>query len=135
MWRYRKEFIEAYWQKGYITEAWVVLGREAYKNRLNFLKKDYESYGKINRGANPIHSVLLFQIDNLVLSEWNYNGKVRLWHNNSKYSPQFYKKEYLKERLNKKPRKRVHPLLLLKPIIGKKKLSEYIEKYTYIFLS
>lgn len=131
MWFYRKNFIKAYWKAGHIKEAWIVLGRKAYKNRFKFLKKDHESYGKINRRAKPIHSVLLFQIGDLVFSEWNYNGKVRLWNSSSKYTPQFYKTEYLRENLEKNSKKEfIHSSP--QTYYWQKKLSEYIEKYTGI---
>ena len=130
MWSYRKEFIETYWKAGYIKDAWIVLGKKAYKNRLKFLNKDFQSYGKILKGVNHIHSVLLFQVGDLILSEWNYNGKVRIW-NSSKYSPKFYKKEYSREELIKKPKKEfIHSSP--NTYCWQKKLSRYIEKYTYI---
>ena len=60
MWLLRKEFIEGYLSTDYITAAWIVLGKEAYKNRSKFLKEDFREYGKITSGANPIHSVFTF---------------------------------------------------------------------------
>ena len=131
MWSYRKEFIEAYWKEGHIRDAWIVLGKAAYKNRLKFLREDFDNYGKIIKG-NPIHSVLLFQIGDLVLSEWNYNGKVRLWNSSlNKYFPQFYKTEYLRKNLVKNPKKEFSHFSS-ETYFWQKKLSQYIEKYTYI---
>ena len=77
MWPYRKEFIEIYWKAGHISDAWIVLGKKDYKNRHQFLKEDFDEYGQLLKG-NPAHSVLLFQIGDLIISEWNYNGKVRV---------------------------------------------------------
>ena len=125
-----KEFIEAYWKEGHIKEAWIVLGREAYRHRQKFLKANFKNYGQIVQGANPIHSVLLFQIGDLTLSEWNYNGKVRVW-NTGKYSPSFYKTEYSREDLVKKPTKEfIHSSS--ETYYWQKKLCRYIEDYTGI---
>ncbi len=129
MWPYRKEFIENYWDAGHIGEAWIVLGKEAYKNRLKFLKEDFNDYGTITRRANPIHSVLLFRINDLTLSEWNYNGSIRIWQEENKYKPVFYKKEYLRKTLVTKPDKDIthhYP----EKYYWQKKLSHYIKKYT-----
>ena len=130
MWCYRKEFIEAYWKEDYIKNAWIVLGKKAYKNRLNFLKKDFKGYGTITKEVNPIHSVLLFQIGDLILSEWNYNGKVRLWDSSLNF-PQFYETEYSREDLVKNSKKEfIHSSS--EKYYWQKALSRYIEQYTYI---
>ena len=131
MWHYRKEFIEAYWNQGHVKEAWIVLGRKAYKNRFKFLKKGHDGYGKITRGANPFHSVLLFQIGDLILSEWNYNGRVRLWDSSSENSPQFYQAEYSREDLVTQE-KQYFNHACSKIYSWQKKLSDYIEECTGI---
>ena len=133
MWPYRKEFIEAYQKEGHIKEAWIVLGKEAYNNRSDFLKEEHDGFGKLIRGVKPIHSfhsVLLFQIGDLILSEWNYNGPVRLWDSN-KNSPQFYKKEYTKEELVKKAKKQFKHHSS-RTYFWQRELSYYIEQYTGI---
>ena len=105
MWPYRKEFIESYWEAGYITEAWIVLGKEAYKNRTKFLKANFNNYGKIIRWNTPIHSALLFKIRGLIFTEWNYNGAIRIWHEGNQYVPGFYQQEYLRRFLVQNPDK------------------------------
>lgn len=130
MWPYRKKFIEDYWKNGHIRNAWVVLGKEAYDKRHKFLKRNFDNYGRIIKGAHSIHSVLLFQIGDLILSEWNYNGKVRIWHQN-KHAPQFYKTEYSREDFINKPKKEfIHRSP--EKYYWQQKLSEYIERYTDI---
>ena len=105
MWPYRKEFIESYWHAGYIKAAWIVLGKKAYAygKRNKSLKEDVADYGRIKRGGRLLHSVLLYQIDNLTVSEWNYTGKARIWHKGNKSAPEFYKKEYEKKELIENP--------------------------------
>ena len=95
MWPDRKRFIQTCYDEGYVSDAWFVLGKMAYKNSDKFLSGDPNSYGRITKGANPKHSVLLFKIGNLILSEWSYNGKIRGWRNGSETAPEFYKKEYI----------------------------------------
>lgn len=131
MWPFRKSFIEFYWNAGHITSAWIVLGKKAYENRLRFLKEDVSDYGTISPyKINPIHSVLLFQIKNLVLSEWNYNGPVRIWNNTHKHAPKFYKDHYEKKDLINQPEKKINHRP--QKYYWQKELSDYIEKYTGI---
>ena len=131
MWPYRKEFIESYWSAGHITAAWIVLGKKAYKSRSKFLKENFTDYGQVISGANPIHSVLLFRIGELIISEWNYNGKVRIWNEGKKNTPVFYKKEYSREDLINSPDKKIiHSSA--ERYYWQKKLSDYIYEYTGI---
>ena len=130
MWRYRKEFIESYLDAGHIMEAWIVLGKEAYKNRSKFLKKKSDDYGMIDKG-NPQHSALIYQIGGLIVSEWNYNGKVRIWNEGNKNTLKFYKKKYSRENLIKKPNQEITHSWS-ETYSWQKKLSAYIYKYTSI---
>ena len=111
MWPKRKEFIKKCFDKGYIHSAWFVLGREAYYNRnkfLNISSSDEYHFGRLY-GGNKKHSVLLFQIDNLIFSEWSYNGKIRIWESSSESSPKMYEKEYKKEDVIFLQDKRLNP--------------------------
>ena len=133
MWPYRKEFIESYWEVGHITGAWIILGREAYKDRSKFLKEKSDNYGRITKGANSLHSALIYKIGTLTVSEWNYNGKVRVWNEGNKDAPAFYQKEkeYTKKDLTKNPDKEIiHSSA--KRYYWQKKLSDYIDEYTDI---
>lgn len=95
MWPHRKNFIKAYFDKGYIHGAWFILGKKAYNLREKFLVENSEnSFGKLLKGGNLKHSVFLFEIGSLILSEWSYNGSVRVWKKSSKDSPKLYQKEY-----------------------------------------
>ena len=131
MWPYRKEFIESYWNKGHIQSAWIILGKQAYEHRFQFLKEGFNEYGQITKGVDLFHSVLLFKIGNLTLSEWNHTGKVRIWNEGNKYEPNFYKKEYSRKNLIKNPDKEIiHSNA--KGYYWQKQLSSYIEGYTGI---
>ena len=131
MWPYRKEFIKFYWEADYITGAWIILGREAYKDRSKFLKEKSDNYGKIIRGANSLHSALIYTIGALTVSEWNYNGKVRIWNEDNKDTPVSYKKEYSRRDLTKNPNEEITHSNA-KGYYWQKKLSDYIYEYTGI---
>ena len=131
MWPYRKEFIKSYWNEGHVQSAWIILGKQAYKHRSQFLKKKFSEYGQITKGANPYHSVLLFKIGDLTLSEWNHIGKARIWSEGNKYKPNFYKKEYSRESLIKNPDKEIiHSNA--ERYYWQKQLSDYVKEYTGI---
>ena len=109
------------------------MGKTAYKNRLKFLKESFNDYGTIipAHWVHPIHSVLLFRISDLTLSEWSFNGKIRIWRAENKYKPVFYKKEYLRKTLIAKSNKAIthyNP----ERYYWQKQVSDYIEKYTGI---
>ena len=131
MWHYRKKFIESYWENSHITGAWIILGKEAYKDRSKFLSEKSDNYGRIIKGANSLHSVLIYKIDTLIISEWNYNGKVRIWNEGNKNTPVFYKKEYLRKDLINNPDEEIIHSSAEK-YYWQKKLSDYICEYTGI---
>ena len=130
MWPYRKKFIKSYLKEGHITDAWIVLGKEAFKNRKKFLHKN-AYYGEITKGANRMHSALIYKIGNLVMSEWNYNGPVRIWNEEDKYAPKFYQKKYLRDDLINKPDESIIHRSS-DTYSWQKKLSEYIYDYADI---
>ena len=131
MWRYRKEFIECYWRENYISDAWIILGRKDYENRDKFLKEGLHEYGQLVSGKTSSHSALLFQIGDLIISEWNYNGKARMWKKSNRSAPRFYKLEYSKNNLEKSANNEfIHHGA--EEYYWQKKMSDYIEDYTGI---
>ncbi len=132
MWPFRKEFIECYWQEGHINDAWIILGKKDYDNRNKFLEKDFEGYGQLQEG-NSAHSVLLFQIDDLTISEWNYNGKARIWKENNQHAPKFYEKIYFRDDLASYSYSDLELVHRDAEVYSwQKRLSEYIKKQTGI---
>ena len=92
-WLYRRSFWEAYRRHGYLTDAWVVLGRHARQEvnlRLSHLKG---SYG-ILRGSQSDQSVLLMKIGDLVIAEWSHEGACRIWRRSQGEAPRLYQQEY-----------------------------------------
>lgn len=92
-WKYRRRFWNAYLQKGYIDEAWVALGPNAYEQAPDFVK-GANHYARL-RGVNSRHSVLIMKIGELVITEWSHSGSYRIW-NFSRNAPEFYKNTYVR---------------------------------------
>ena len=98
-WKYREAFWKAYLDKGHIDQAWVVLGHRMDKKAIEMLSLAHENYGKFahTKGVQTNQAALVMKIGGNVVTEWNYNGKYRVW---SKFqvdqgnAPVPYKKVY-----------------------------------------
>jgi len=97
MWRFRRAFWQAYFDREIITEAWVVFGAQALRiakrNKDSFTSDDLFSYGELNR-AMADQSVLLLRIGEHTIAEWSHNGKVWIWRAGEKGAPALYQSEY-----------------------------------------
>jgi hypothetical protein len=78
IWEYRKAFWSAYYQKGYISDAWAILGDDAsiIGRRIGDRKI---AYGRLSGAYSRNQSVLLLRIGQFVVAEWSHNGKCRIW--------------------------------------------------------
>lgn len=134
-WKYRKAFWSAYLRKGFIDEAWLVLGPGAYENAHHFLSKDSQ-YGRFisGSGITAIHSSLIMRIGNLIITEWSHNGRYRLWQSFDSNAPKLYKPTYVRVNL-------VTGAMIEESHAGSEngnwqnKLSNHIEHYTGINMS
>jgi len=134
-WTYRKAFWSAYLRKGFIDEAWLVLGPGAYENAHHFLSKDSQ-YGRFMSGSGitAIHSSLIMRIGNLIITEWSHNGRYRLWQSFDSNAPKLYKPTYVRGNL-------VTGAMVEESHAGSEngnwqnKLSNHIEYYTGINMS
>lgn len=99
-WPYRKAFWSAYLRKGFIDEAWLVLGPDAYDNASQFLSKDSQ-FGRFIRGGgiSANHSSLIMRIGGLIITEWSHNGRYRLWQSYDSQAPRLYKATYVRGNL------------------------------------
>ena len=90
-WRYRKAFWTAYFDKGYMSEAWVVFGPQGAR-RARQLFDDTTLYGRLDRrGTQDNHALLIMKIGGLTVADWSHNGKCHIWLPNSEHAPQLYK--------------------------------------------
>lgn len=81
IWRYRKAFWGAFLDRGYISEAWPILGRRARDaiNRAMRETAEKTPYGTL-QGVEASQSVLVMTIGTLLIAEWSHNGRCRVWH-------------------------------------------------------
>lgn len=92
-WRQRKAFWSSYLKKEEIRDAWVILSRHLFEKAKRTQDFDPRSVG-IVQGKTADHACLLMRIGNLVIIEWNYNGKCHIIEDNSLVVPEFYKRHY-----------------------------------------
>lgn len=100
VWPYRRKFWEAYQDRGYIDEAWVILGSEAKQLAASLPKGTLGACGTLT-GASKIHCSLLFRIGPLTINEWSHKGKCRIWMTDHErvHPPELYREEYRAESL------------------------------------
>lgn len=100
-WKYREPFWRAYLAKGHIKEAWIAFGNKMDKAALNQMSLSAENYGRFvdQTGLDHNHAALIMRIDDLIVTDWNHNGKYSVWKDgetDSKYpAPEPYQKVYL----------------------------------------
>ncbi|MET0968108.1 MAG: EH signature domain-containing protein [Tardiphaga sp.] len=79
MWRHRRAFWDAVYDRQLISDAWVVFGqdgastaRKAFGEEISFATFDR---GSVQKG----HAVLLLRIGRGVVAEWSHSGKCIIW--------------------------------------------------------
>lgn len=97
IWQYRQKFWMAYYNKGYIDQAWIALGDDAQRQvkllRLNESEIGM-GYGILEGPIAPNQSVLILKIGDLIFTEWSHNGSLRAFHDSNRFAPQLYRKTY-----------------------------------------
>ena len=94
-WKYRRAFWNAYVSKGYTSGSWIAFGpnaqiaaRQAARGEAATAERELH-YGRL-AGGNSRHSVLFLRIGNLVIADWSFNGKLRIWQETNPKAPSFY---------------------------------------------
>lgn len=100
MWRYRRAFWLAYYNKDVVSDAWVLFGPEA----LRYAERAFgatQSYGILNRSpqVERSHSVLILQIGKLTVADWSHNGKCHIWRDGNASRPKLYMQRYTRDQL------------------------------------
>lgn len=98
IWKHRQKFWLAYYDRGLIDEAWVVLGPTAQIRAYREFSDRNLKYGKLQGGASQ-QSVLLLKMNNMVFCEWSHQGKLRAGIEHRPSIPQLYKGIYDADRL------------------------------------
>lgn len=132
-WRYRKAFWSAYLERGYITDAWVLLGSQARRIAQAFLSDEASRYGQLSRGVQSNHSVLVLKVGGLTVTEWSHSGTCRLWLPDNQNAPKFYQGNYFRSNLVKQAdyEQRHHGAYIGR---WQNKLARWIEDQTGIHL-
>ncbi len=94
-WKYRRAFWNALYERGYISDAWVVFESNGAGVARRMFGKEI-SFGVFESGGvQPGHSALLLRIGSLVVAEWSHNGKCRIWDEDSGIpAPRLFQKNY-----------------------------------------
>lgn len=108
-WRERRKFWESYLQRGFIQEAWIILGEDAQRFSQKAVRHQHLAFGALQAGdgAQKSHSVLLMRVGGpqgeAVVTEWSHNGMCRLWYRGKQSQPAFYKPRYGRYDLIRQP--------------------------------
>lgn len=97
-WEYRQRFWMAYYEGGYISEAWLALG----KNAMSMYRERHRSSGlacSSLEGAEAKQSVLLLKLANLTFVEWSHNGSLRAFREDGVDTPSLYDNYYESSKL------------------------------------
>lgn len=93
-WKYRKAFWKAYLEKGWISDAWVILGKDA-RQHTSLLLSEQSFYGKLTGGGGSrTQSVLLMKIGGVTIAEWSHSGSCRCWFYRHSSPPVLHQAEY-----------------------------------------
>lgn len=78
-----------------MDDARVVLGRQGHALAKRILEKDATAAAQLMGATSPASCVLLMRIGDLVIAEFNHNGKCRFWKASHKNAPALIHEEYL----------------------------------------
>jgi hypothetical protein len=101
-WKYRQAFWSAYFRKGLISDAWVVLGEDA-RQLAKTVWSEAPSFASLEGAGDPTQSVLLLQVGALSIAEWSHNGRCRVWRDGSRSAPKFHMPRYRRYELRDAP--------------------------------
>ena len=105
MWSSRRKFWSAYYDKGYIEEAWVVFGRRgAAIARYTPGTPDWHaiiSFGTFigDSTGDQRQAVLLMKLGSLIIADWSHNGCCHIWLPSNNNAPKLFKREYFRSDL------------------------------------
>ena len=91
----RRDLWWSYFNREYVTDACVILGRDAARTAERIKEKHQLMYGEFLRGGvQADQSVLLMSVGKLIVADWSHNGKFRAWDQDGGYKPKFHQKYY-----------------------------------------
>jgi hypothetical protein len=79
MWKHRRAFWDAVYNRQLISDAWVVFGQDGASTARKAFGEEI-SFATFNRGSvQKGHAVLLLRIGRGVVAEWSHSGKCIIW--------------------------------------------------------
>ncbi|CAK0744951.1 Zorya protein ZorC EH domain-containing protein [Azospirillaceae bacterium] len=105
MWSSRRKFWNAYYEKGYMQEAWVVFGRRgaaiARYTSGTADRHEIVSFGTFigDQSGDPRQAVLIMKIGTLIVADWSHNGCCHIWLPGNPNVPKLFQREYFRSDL------------------------------------
>ena len=94
----RREFWIDYFNKGLVTDAWVILGTKGNSEAIRYQQSGDSDFAKLIWGklssAKNDQCVLLMQIGNAKVVEWSHSGACRVWRDTDQNAPSMSLKRY-----------------------------------------
>ena len=94
----RREFWIDYFNKGLVTDAWVILGTKGNAEAIRYQQSGDSDFAKLIWGklsaAKNDQCVLLMQIGNAKVVEWSHSGACRVWRDTDPNAPPMSVKRY-----------------------------------------
>ena len=79
----RRQFWLSYFDKGLVTDAWVILGSKARDRMTSLRTQEGENYSSLSwsilRGAPADQCALLIQLGSTTVMEFSHSGRARIW--------------------------------------------------------
>lgn len=96
MWKHRRAFWEAVYDRELISDAWVVFGQEGAKAARRAFGKEISFATFDGSTGDQGHAVLLLRIGRGVVAEWSHSGRCIIWKDGGAPGvPQLHARNYL----------------------------------------
>jgi hypothetical protein len=95
-WTYRRAFWKAFYEAGFIEEAWVAFGPAGERQARQVFGKQ-ASFGSLMQAGKVVengHAVLLMKIGPLTICDWSHNGRCIIWPKGDRSAPRLYERKY-----------------------------------------
>ena len=132
-WKERQDFWSSYLEQRNIRKAWVICPKSIANGPVREARETngLKMHCGILTGSDRTQSVLLMQIGKLTIAEWSHSGGCRIWKQDNKNKPIFYKDEYLASQLrNEADFRQIHHVGKRNP--WQRKIEDYIKKHAGI---
>lgn len=102
-WRFRRAFWMSYYEKGFISDAWVAFASNGGYQAKQIAKRNQDeswlSFGRLNGQGDSNHAVLILRIGDLTVADFSHNGKCRIWNKDNSHAPQPHQAMYIRNNL------------------------------------